>query len=247
MQYHYIDSIPSTHNALKNNSPAIPPMTMLIAHGQTAGRGQRGNSWESEPGRNLTFSLYISPVPTPPAEQFLISEAFALAFTDLLDDYGIPATIKWPNDIYVDDGKICGILIEHSLTGSHIERTILSAGLNVNQTRFVSDAPNPTSMMMQPRYAGGVAIDLDTLTSRLAQKIESRLERHIYGKETPHEEFMRHLYRADGKLYQFRDNLIGQTVSARISDVAPNGRLTLTLDDGSVRSYLFKEVSFILS
>ncbi|MDE6294441.1 MAG: biotin--[acetyl-CoA-carboxylase] ligase [Muribaculaceae bacterium] len=247
MQYHHVRTIPSTHNALKSNPPAIPPKTMLIAREQTAGRGQRGNSWEAEPGMNLTFSLYIIPVPVPPARQFLISEAFALAFTDLLDDYGISATIKWPNDIYVGDSKICGILIEHSLTGNRIERTILSAGLNVNQTRFLSDAPNPTSILLQPAYAGGNPLDINLLTSRLAQKIEARLDRHIYGDETPHDQFMQRLYRADNRLYPFRDNLNGETVSARISDVAPDGRLTLSLDTGEERSYLFKEVAFILT
>lgn len=243
MRFHHIDTITSTHNALKSGEITLPPRTMLLAREQTAGRGQRGNSWEAQPGKNLTFSLYISPVPVPPLKQFVISEAFALAFVDLLEELGLRATIKWPNDIYVGDCKICGILIEHSLTGSTIDRTILSAGLNVLQTRFLSDAPNPTSILTELKRE---IPDISVLTRSLAQKIDSRLDRHIYGNESPHEEFMQRLYRGDGKPYPFHDNKNDEDILASIAAVAPDGTLTLRLDDGSLRDYLFKEVTFII-
>lgn len=243
MNIQRIEKISSTHTALKTGAVTLPSMTMLIAHEQTAGRGQRGNHWEAAPGLNLTFSFFLEPVPIPPVRQFIISEAFALAFVDTLASYGIDATIKWPNDIYVGDRKISGILIDHSLTGSSIDRSLMSAGLNINQTRFISDAPNPTSMLLEK---GNAPFDIPQVTALLADNIERRLQRHIYGKETPHDEFMRHLYRNDGAFYLFHDNIQDEEITAAIAGVAPDGLLTLTLSDGSQRQYRFKEVSFTL-
>ncbi len=251
MNIQRIEKIPSTHTALKTGAIILPPFTMLIAHEQTAGRGQRGNHWEAEPGLNLTFSFFLKPVPVPPAQQFIISEAFALAFVDTLAEYDIRATIKWPNDIYVGDKKIVGILIDHSLTGTNIDHSLLSAGLNINQTRFLSDAPNPTSMLLERPgnpydIPNDIPYDIQEVTARLAQNIEQRLHRHIYGKETPHEQFMQHLYRNDGAFHLYQDNIKEEEIRATIADVAPDGLLTLTLPDNSKRQYRFKEVTFLL-
>ena len=109
----------STNSYVSHHAASLADMTMVIADAQTAGRGQRGNSWESEPGKNLTFTLLHRPKGVLPREQFAISEATALAVADFLEENGISAAVKWPNDIYVGDRKIAGILIEHSLTGHH--------------------------------------------------------------------------------------------------------------------------------
>ncbi|MDE6668417.1 MAG: biotin--[acetyl-CoA-carboxylase] ligase [Muribaculaceae bacterium] len=142
-----LDEVSSTNTWLAQHAAELPHLTMVTAARQIAGRGQRGNSWESEPGANLTFSLLIRPEDMPARSQFSISEATALAVTDLLATYGLTATVKWPNDIYVGDRKICGILIEHAVMGTSIMHSIIGVGLNVNQTRFISDAPNPVSLL----------------------------------------------------------------------------------------------------
>ena len=122
---------------------------VLVADYQTAGRGQGTNSWESERGQNLTCSLGFSPEGVKASRQYILSMAIAVALTETLAGLPHPVSIKWPNDIYVGDKKICGILIENMLKGEHIRHCIIGIGLNVNQKRFVSDAPNPTSMALE--------------------------------------------------------------------------------------------------
>ena len=122
---------------------------VLVADYQTAGRGQGTNSWESERGQNLTCSLGFSPDGVKASRQYILSMAIAVALTETLAGLPHPVSIKWPNDIYVGDKKICGILIENMLKGEHIRHCIIGIGLNINQKRFVSDAPNPTSMALE--------------------------------------------------------------------------------------------------
>lgn len=225
----------------------MAPMTMLAAVAQTAGRGQRGNSWEATPGKNLTFSLLYHPGLLLPARQFAISEAVALAITDVLAGYGIRAKVKWPNDIYVGDNKICGILIDHALCGARIMHTVISAGLNVNQETFVSDAPNPVSM----RQLTGADYDLQEVAEATGAALERRLAvitswrpGEDYGLAALHSEFMAALYRNDGELHAFTDTATGEEFEARIADVASDGILTLETSGGVRRRYTFKEVGF---
>ena len=147
----WLDSCASTNSVLAGCADA-PAGLVIATREQTAGRGQRGNTWEAQPGANLTFSLLLRPAAIPAARQFELSMIVSLAIVDtvdaVLEDAGCPlrAEIKWPNDIYVADRKICGILIENTLTGRSIDRSIVGIGLNVNQTVFLSDAPNPASL-----------------------------------------------------------------------------------------------------
>lgn len=121
-------SLTSTNTVMKERAATLPHGYTLAARSQTAGRGQRGNSWESLPGRNLTFSILLRPEHIAPARQFVISEAVALGIAGVIDRYlpqGMTTAIKWPNDIYAGDRKICGILIEHTLgTCSGITYTV---------------------------------------------------------------------------------------------------------------------------
>ena len=119
---------------------------IVWAERQTAGRGQRGHSWTSAEGENLTFSLVLEPRFLPVGEQFLLSEAVALALTDTFADFGIDTRIKWTNDIYVGDRKLVGILIEHSYTGPTLGRSVAGIGINVNQRVFDPALPNPVSL-----------------------------------------------------------------------------------------------------
>lgn len=250
----WLDEAESTHMLLKTPQYAdLQPFTMVAARRQTCGRGQRGNSWESEDFKNLTFSLPANPTWLHPAMQFALSESVALAVAGLLREYGIETSVKWPNDIYAGHRKICGILIDHSLQGDRITRSIISAGLNVNQLRFFSDAPNPVSMLgLMP--SGTPDFDLDAIARRLQQYICHMvgLTSTAVGRDNIHKAFMQRLYLNDGESHHFHDCLCGTDIRARIADVAPDGLLTLRLDptpenpDGELRSYRFKEVAYIL-
>lgn len=119
---------------------------VVWAERQSAGRGQRGHTWLSDEGLNLTFSVVLTPRFLPITEQFLISEVVALALVDTLREYGIECRIKWTNDIYALNSKIVGVLIEHALAGNSLMRTIVGIGINVNQRTFAAELPNPASM-----------------------------------------------------------------------------------------------------
>ncbi|MBQ2074888.1 MAG: biotin--[Muribaculaceae bacterium] len=136
----------STNDYIKRNAQILPTGTVIIAVRQTAGRGQKGNSWEAEPGKNVTLSLLVKRPNVEVKEQFAISEAVSLAIVDELENYASGFKIKWPNDIYYGNRKIGGILIEHTLDAKGIEYTIAGVGLNINQQVFVSGAPNPVSL-----------------------------------------------------------------------------------------------------
>lgn len=257
----WIDSTPSTNSYIRERyisgaaGGLIPPLTMVCARRQTAGRGQRGNSWESEPGMNLTFSFHFKPEGMSPAGQFAISEAVALAMVDSLSHFGIRACIKWPNDIYVEacdaglaspatgrDLKIAGILIENSILGDCIERTIAGIGLNVNQKRFLSDAPNPVSMAQ----IIGKGFDLQAVAQCVGACMSTRLD----GLKGHHPEYMASLWRADGRLHSFAESsgtkgMHGTPFLASIEDVESSGHLILKRSDGISRRYAFKEVVFI--
>ena len=150
IHFHQYSELTSTNTELARLADeGAPHGTVAIAECQTAGRGQRGNTWESAPGENVTMSVLLHPDGIEPRRQFAISEAVALGVAETLDIYlpaGMRAEVKWPNDIYVGNRKICGILIENRITSTTIERAIAGIGLNVNQELFVSDAPNPVSL-----------------------------------------------------------------------------------------------------
>lgn len=249
----WLDEVPSTHNYLKallaerrTAAEELTPYTMIAARRQTAGRGQRGNHWESEDFKNLTFSMVAYPERLSPAMQFSISEAVALSVAALLKQYGIMAKVKWPNDIYVGDRKICGILIDHALTGSRIDYSVISAGLNINQQDFRSDAPNPVSMWQ----VAGREFDIAEIAERLRQIIYELVEAagDAEGRAALHKAFMENLYRGDGEEYEFFDVGRNERIRARIADVSPQGLLTLELVSTTpqLRTYAFKEVQFIV-
>lgn len=243
MRIIHLEEIDSTNSYLERDADKYSEPVLVTARTQTSGRGQRGNKWESRPGQNLTFSALIRPKSFRAADQFAISEATALAVADFLAIHWIEAKVKWPNDVYVGDRKICGILIKHSLLGNEISYSILGAGINVNQTEFLSDAPNPISMSQ----ATGKTYDLDSLTTEIADCIERRIQQ-IYGETKRlalHEEFMKNLWRGDGSLYPFADTATGEQFEACIDSIGLDGRLTLRLPDGARRNYWFKEVSFL--
>ena len=240
-----VDKATST-NTLAASMPDASHGTVIRAVAQTAGRGQRGNSWESEPGKNLTVSIVVRPENISAGDQFLICRAVSVALVQLLDRVlprGVEAEIKWPNDIYVGDKKICGILIENSLTGSTIDRSILGIGLNVNQREFVSDAPNPVSII---NLNGGVELELAPLVEMLWSLVDEnlRLCSTESGRQKLTENYNSRLWRRTGyHTFAYPD---GQRFEALIKSIGDNGVMTLERRDGATQSFAFKEVQFVL-
>ena len=239
-----LESVESTNSYLSARAAKIDYPLMVVAREQTAGRGQRGNSWESEPGKNLTFSILVRLSDFPARKQFAISEAVALAIRDALAGFGLEAKVKWPNDIYVGDRKICGILIEHAIMGANLMHTIIGAGINVNQRVFRSPAPNPVSMSQILNRD----VPLDELRDSVASKIGEALG-NLSGesfRRSVHSEFCGSLWRGDGECHRFRDTASGECFDAAIASVDPEGPITLRRDDGKESTYFFKQVEFIL-
>lgn len=238
-----LEEAASTNTWLSQHIAGLPSMTVVTARAQIAGRGQRGNSWESEPGKNLTMSLLWRPENFAARRQFAASEAVALAVVDTLSDFGVPAKVKWPNDIYVGDRKIAGILIEHAVGGRDIMHTIVGIGLNVNQTVFVSDAPNPVSMARILGMETDVEDVLKSLLNHLSRRLADCMDEDTAGRM--HAEYMTEMWRADGRPHQF-SLPDGTRFEAAIAGVAPDGMLSLIDTNAVTRAFAFKEVSFIL-
>ena len=155
----WLDSIDSTNEEARRRILTLDNLSVLSALEQTGGRGQRENKWHSAPNQNLTFSIILKQPPIKAADQFCISEITAVTLVQFLSEYGIIADIKWPNDIYVGEKKICGILIENSLKGQSIDWSIIGIGLNVNQFNFPVNLPNPTSMFICTQEKSPYSLD----------------------------------------------------------------------------------------
>lgn len=232
----------STNTYLKQlcRDRILPEGYTVYTDRQTAGRGQRGNSWESEPGMNITMTLLLRPVHIPIREQFRISQVVALGVTDILGRETDGFSIKWPNDIYWHDKKIAGILIENTLSGTEYSEAIVGIGLNVNQRQFVSDAPNPVSL----RQITGHDYDLGALLRQLVEAIHIRYEQSKSPAHTLHAEYMERLYRRDG-FYRY-STPGGEIFEARVAAIEPDGFLCLEKRTGEMSRFAFKEVSFLL-
>lgn len=212
---------------------------LVTADYQTAGRGQRGTSWEADEGKNLLFGIAVRPTFLKPDEQFRLSEITALAIAEALDSYTEGISVKWPNDIYWNDKKICGMLLEHDLSGGCIQRTIIGPGINVNQPVFRSDAPNPVSLCQ----IVGHDVPLSDVLSRFLRLFDSYYAKLEQGEQvdTP---YYNRLYRADGRFYPFTD--AAGPFEAKIEKVYPDGRLQVMDNAGSRRCYAFKEIQYVL-
>lgn len=221
----------------------VAELTTVTAEFQTAGKGQRGNSWESAPGANLLFSTVLYPRFLAARQQFVLSQLVALSIKEALDAYLSDVSIKWPNDIYCGERKICGILIENDLQGSQIGRCIIGVGLNVNQEQFLSDAPNPVSL----RQLTAREHDRRTLLADILRRLQQGYR--LLAHDTPtasaslSARYAAALFRREG--YHRYTDASGPFL-ARVVGVEADGRFLLQDDSGRLRSYLFKEVQYLL-
>lgn len=240
MKILWLDSTDSTNAEALRKLSIIPSGTVIAAREQTAGRGQRGNRWFAEVGKNLTFSIVLKfPQGELPArEGFRLNYLASLAVERFLEEHGVACNIKWPNDIYVRRSKICGILIENSLEGEWVSASVIGVGLNVNQREF-SQLANATSLGL----CTGKEYDLKDCMEQFACIFESLLPSLPQG-DALLEQYSQNLF-LKGVTARFHDLLEDREYTGVISSVAPDGRLCI-LEGSTPHYYRFKEVGYIL-
>lgn len=228
----HIDETESTNQWLNNHKGGQVPCAVWADY-QTAGRGCGTNTWESERGKNLLFSMLIRPEDIPVGRQFHISMAVSLAVCEALGRHIGDLSIKWPNDIYWRNGKIGGILIEHTLLGQRIRESIIGIGLNVNQRTFHSDAPNPVSMWQICEHE----TDREQLLRDILQSFDNYVGQDVRSR------YLSMLYRRKG-YHPYAD--ANGAFMAEMVDVEDDGHLVLCDEAGQQHRYAFKEVTFII-
>ena len=235
----FIEQTESTNGLVRKRLTIedLPEMFVLQTNFQSAGKGQQGNSWESEVGKNLLFSLLIKPTNIAVDKQFIVSQMISLAIKKVLDQYAKGFSIKWPNDIYWNDKKIGGILIENTLQANRIKWMIIGVGLNVNQVSFVSNAPNPISLLNIVGKERPVNEILENILTVFEQVYRTNDIQNI------REEYITNLYRGNG-FHKFKaDN---QVFEAQITNVFPDGQIELETTTDEVLKFYFKEVEFVI-
>lgn len=222
---------------------------------QTAGRGQMGNGWESERGKNLLLSYLLREPEVNISEMFLLNVIAAVAahrtIAEWLSFEQRPMlSIKWPNDIYIGNRKIAGILVENSLSGTKIQHSIAGIGINVNQEQWVSGAPNPVSI----KQLTGVKADIDAIVKRFKHKLETNLS---WDSVQLLNYYRVHQYRCNGYWpFVEREVSTAPTMNAtaevegqfmaKIEGFLPTGELLLRDQQGNQRKYHFKQVRYVL-
>lgn len=262
----FIPKTNSTNSLLQSRiaTGEIHDMDWLATDYQTAGRGQTGNTWESEQGKNILFSIAVQPAELPIELSFRLSMWVSVAIAQVLNGMNIKTKsgedirfqIKWPNDIYAGDRKVAGILIENMLQGKSIGWSIVGIGLNVNQTVFLSDAPNPVSLAMLTEKEWDRATIIQNLIATLQSwrpyllpaSDNTDILRETYGKNMyRHEGFYPYVERevsvAPTAIAQEKNN---QCFEAEMIGVTDNGELQLRLRSGEKRQYHFKQIRFVI-
>ena len=236
----WFDVLDSTNDELLRHLPDYDNLSVVAAVDQFAGRGQRGNRWLSHPGDNLTFSLLLKPSDLPAKAFMSITFLSTLVVRDWLRREGVPAVIKWPNDIYAGNRKICGMLIENGLDRDRIAWSVIGIGLNLNQVRFPGELMNPTSL----KRLTGKDYDPASCLEAICRLFESRLPELESGRDRLHAAYNEELFQKD-RVCSYRDIGSGSVFEGMIKGVSPEGRLMVE-QGGIIRSFAFKELGYIL-
>lgn len=243
----WLGEVDSTNSEARRHISDIDNLSVVSALSQSQGRGQMGNTWSSAPGENLTFSIVMKPEglnAIRARDQFVLSEAAALTIVEFLSGHDIQAEIKWPNDIYVGNRKICGMLIENSLRGDTISHSIIGIGLNVNQRNFDVNLPNPTSMAILSGIGTDIRKALEEITDTFRSICETMLA-SSEGRTRLHSLYLSRLWRLDEE-HSYVETATGKAFTGTIKGVSPTGRLLIETADGSLKEFAFKEISYII-
>ncbi len=238
----YYKSVLSTNSLasglLRKNE--LPEGSVIYTDFQSAGKGQQGNKWESEVGKNLLLSIILFPSSVSPEQQFLLTITLSLGICDFLERYLCGSKIKWPNDIYVKSDKIAGILIENSILEDTIENSIAGIGLNINQEKFPADIPNPVSLKMLT----GTEYNTGSCIKELLTSLDERYKQLLYGDRNKlHGEYINRLYRFNEFQIYRSDN---REFEGKIIDVSSSGLLVIQGKNGETRKFSFREIDFLL-
>ena len=276
------EELDSTNDEARRRISDLDNLSVLSVERQTAGRGQRGNSWKSAPGENLTFSIILkfrkgdassdesscgsAVLPQLKAvDQFVLSEISSLVLLRLLENHGIMASVKWPNDIYIGSCKVCGMLIENSILGSSVSSSIIGIGLNVNQRNFDVSLPNPTSMLLEDMKK---EFDLPALLDEFMNIFVNFIDRFMDDRQDSfdelRDEYLSHLWRlnetarfidytvlpsgySDKPVVTGITDIAGKEFTGIIRGLSPIGHLLVEdLDAIALREFSFKEIGYIL-
>ena len=232
----------STNNYLKEllQTQNVDEGTVVWADFQSAGKGQRGNGWESEAGKNILFSIVLFPGFLKAGEQFILSQIVSLAVANCLQEYTAGISIKWPNDIYWNEKKICGILLENTILEDNIGHSVAGIGININQENFRSDAPNPVSL----KQITNRDYNLEEILKTVVDNINVYYQQIKIGKtDSLIKQYKESLFRKDG-YHLYNDGI--SNFLARIQDVDSSGILILKTKEGEERHFAFKEVKYII-
>ena len=241
MKIRYFDTLESTNNYCKLlNLKSVEEFTVIYAGKQSAGIGQQGNVWVSEPYKNLTFSLILKPSFLSASDQYQLTMMLAVATAETVSTC-LPhckTSIKWPNDIYVDDNKICGILTTCRIQNGQLADAICGIGLNVNQTEFPSWLPNPVSM----KAIDNKEHDISSILTLLLTKIQEQYYMMQSDSATLRARYLSLLYRRGIEAsYRYQ----GHTIQATITGINSFGHLLLTSSSGETLCCDLKEIQFI--
>lgn len=223
----------------QSSQAALLEGTTVRAIDQSKGKGQRGASWSAESNKSLCFSVLLRPKFLGVAQSFQLSICAALGVFDCLNELRPGFSIKWPNDIYFENKKIAGILIENQFRKTSFQNTIVGIGVNINQDDFC-DLPNAISL----KQILGLELPIEKVFERLCETIEARYLQLRMAKHSAQKKYyLAHLFRYE----QWAKYKIGEKLFlAKIIDVLPNGRLCLEFEDTSKKDYDIKELSFEL-
>jgi BirA family biotin operon repressor/biotin-[acetyl-CoA-carboxylase] ligase len=215
--------------------------TVVRCDYQNRGRGQRGNRWLSEPSSNLLFSCLVEPKQLLASNQFVLLEAVALSVCDWAESHQIQSVIKWPNDIYVGEKKLAGILIENMLQGEFITASIAGIGLNLNQTEFSDELPNPVSLKNLTGKNYQVKEQLVLLLECMKRRY-LQVENEEYN--ALHNDYLSKLLRYKSKGLFAQNEILFEAV---LETVEPTGEMVLRHEDDTFHRYAFKEVKHVFS
>jgi BirA family biotin operon repressor/biotin-[acetyl-CoA-carboxylase] ligase len=238
----FFENLPSTNSYAYDllKETRLAEGTIIHTNFQTAGRGYSANKWESEDNKNLLISIVLYPSFIKPEDQFSISMTISLGICEFLEQHIPACTIKWPNDIYVMNDKIAGILIESTIAGENLEHSIVGIGLNINQITFSSQIPNPTSLSL----ITGVDYDTASCLKNLSAAIDRRYRQLITGEtESIKCDYVSRLFRIN-EWSLFKDD--EEQFTGRILTVNDEGKLIIESKEGKKKEYSFKEVEFII-
>lgn len=236
--YIFVEETNSTNDLLrvKLKESNLPELQVAYTDFQMAGRGQTGNSWESEKGKNLLFSVLFYPQHIALEQHFIMSELIAVSVAEVLNEITPGFQVKWPNDIYFGEKKIAGILIENTFQGNSIKTMVAGIGININQKTFKSNAPNPVSLFQITGKVFERQLILDKIIDKMADYYQTA------DLETIRTKYFSLLYRKNGfHLYQTDSHIF----SARIKNIYPDGKLELETEKGEMLGFYFKEVEFL--